>query len=143
MKFYIASRLENAEVVKRVAAVLTAAGHTQTYDWTEHGSVKGDGEVRLRQVAEAEKQGVKDADLVIVILPGGRGTHAELGMAAAAGKEIIICAENDEAFQADDRTCAFYWLYQVRQVVGPMDAWLAAILGESHWFPRVKEATHD
>jgi len=39
MKFYIASRLENADIVKRVAAVLKAAGHTHTYDWTEHGSV--------------------------------------------------------------------------------------------------------
>lgn len=128
MRFYIASKLENAETVKRVATVLKAAGHTQTYDWTQHGSVKNEGDTRLRQVAENEKQGVREADMVIVLLPGGRGTHAELGMAAAFGKDIIICAEDDQMFQTDDRTCAFYWLYCTMQVTGPMDKWLAVIL---------------
>ena len=128
MKFYIASKLENAEIVKRVAAVLKAAGHEHTYDWTEHGSVQGEGEARLREVAENERQGVLDADMVIVILPGGRGTHAELGMAAAWERPIMICAETDELFQADTHTCAFYWLYAVDRIVGPIDTWLEAIL---------------
>jgi nucleoside 2-deoxyribosyltransferase len=131
MKFYIASKLENAEMVKRVANVLKAAGWEHTYDWTEHGSVKNEGDARLAQVAEAELSGVMNADVVIVILPGGRGTHAELGMALAGrrrDKKIIICAETDDAFQLDDRTCAFYWNYGILRVVGPIDFWLAEIL---------------
>jgi nucleoside 2-deoxyribosyltransferase len=132
MKFYIASKLENAETVKRVAAVLKAAGHDHTYDWTEHGSVQKEGQERLTQVAELEKNGVKEADMIIVILPGGRGTHAELGIALGAGvKSIIICAEKDDLFQADESTCAFYWNYAVTRVTGQIDDWLTEILNQA------------
>ncbi len=131
MRFYIASRLENAEAVKKVASVLKAAGHVHTYDWTEHGSVKGEGQARLEQVAENELQGVLSAEVVIVLLPGGRGTHTELGIALGAGcTNIIICAEKDEAFQQDDRTCAFYWNTPITRIVGEMDSWLIEILSQ-------------
>ena len=46
MRFYIASGLENAETVSKLAKVLTAAGHTHTYDWTKwrmKNHVHGDG----------------------------------------------------------------------------------------------------
>lgn len=132
MKFYIASRLENSETVKRVADVLKAAGHIQTYDWTTHGSVQKEGKQRLTEVAENERAGVKDADVIIVILPGGRGTHAELGIALGSGKDhILICAENDEAFKQDERTCAFYWNYGVSHAIGQMDDWLREIFKEA------------
>lgn len=128
MKFYIANRLENAETVKRVATVLKAAGHEHTYDWTTHGSVQSEGEERLRQVAENELNGVLNADLVIVILPGERGTHTELGIALGNKKRIIICAEDDNMFLQDERTCAFYWNYGIDRLVGRIDDWLSKIL---------------
>ncbi len=109
VKFYIASKLENADQVSRVAAAMKAEGHIHTYDWTVHGSVQRDGPERLREVAEKEKQGVLDAEMVIVLFPGGRGTHAELGMAIAKNKPVILCAENDSLFLDDGNTCAFYW----------------------------------
>lgn len=128
MKFYIASKFENADMVRIVAAVLRAAGHKHTYDWTEHGSVKGQGRNRLRQVAITEVQGVLDADIVIVILPGGRGTHAELGIALAGGKRIIICSETQGPFDDSDSTCAFYWNPEVVvRCVGSVDRWLCEI----------------
>lgn len=129
MKFYIASKLENAEAVSRVARALKAAGHIHTYDWTVHGSVQDKGEQRIREVAEAEKQGVLDADVVIVILPGGRGTHAELGIALGAGnKEIVICAADNSLFSADKRTCAFYWNTGIHRVTGTEDRWVNTLL---------------
>ncbi len=128
--FYIASRLEAAAQVKRMANILVAAEHTHTYDWTAHGSVKHEGEQRIREVAGLEVQGVRDADVVIVILPGGRGTHAELGLAIATYKSVIICAADDEDFQQDERTCAFYWADKVRHVTGGMEDWLPVILWE-------------
>lgn len=134
MKFYIASRLENAEMVKRVADVLKAAGNMQTYDWTVHGSVQNEGEERIREVARAEKKGVMDAQMVIVLLPGGRGTHSELGIALGSGcPNIIICAENADMFQSDERTCAFYWDSAVTQVVGRMDEWLKTIFSQAKY----------
>lgn len=118
MKFYIASRLENAEQVKCVAHVLKTWGWEHTYDWTSHGSVQMEGEARIREVAHNEMQGVADADVVIVLLPGGRGTHAELGAAIALNKPTFIYAQSDGLFQQDGRTCAFYWNDNITRITG-------------------------
>lgn len=118
MKFYIASRLENAEDVKKLAAVLKAYNWEQTYDWTEHGSVQHEGEQKLAFVAENEMQGVREADVIIVLLPGGRGTHAELGAANVLKKPVFIWAATEDYFKHDERTCAFYWNFNVTRVVG-------------------------
>lgn len=118
MKFYIASRLENAKDVKKIALALESWGMQHTYDWTKHGSVKNEGPERIMEVAELELQGVKDADIVIVLLPGGRGTHSELGMANALNKKVFLWAETDALFLQDDRTCAFYWNSNVERIVG-------------------------
>lgn len=128
MRFYIASGLENAETVRRVAEVLKAAGHTHTYDWTEHGNVQNEGQERMTEVADLEKRGVLNADMVIVLLPGGRGTHVELGIGIGSDKDIIICAENEDLFMQDERTCAFYWGRSVRTAIGQIDEWLREIL---------------
>jgi len=140
VKFYIASSLENYAQVREVAEQLKQAGHIHTYDWTVHGSVGKEGPKRLCEVAQMEKQGVLDADIVIVILPGHRGTHAELGMAIAAGKPVLICAEKESLIAQD--TCAFYWSSCCLQCIGTQQRWIAnAILlarcvtgqkGESH-----------
>lgn len=110
MKMYIASRLENYLQVQALRDALLAAGHTITYDWTVHGSVQGQGETRLREVAALEIKGVRDADLVVVLLPGGRGTHAELGAANVLGKPVILFSNSDDPFDCYmGTTCAFYW----------------------------------
>lgn len=118
MKFYIASGLANAEMVTALAKVLKARRWKHTYDWTAHGSVKGGGVARLTEVAENEMEGVRTADIIIVLLPGGRGTHAELGGASALNKPVFIWAESDEHFRPDTQTCAFYWNRNVTRVVG-------------------------
>ncbi|MHC1695635.1 MAG: nucleoside 2-deoxyribosyltransferase [Eubacteriales bacterium] len=128
MKFYIASRLENAQTVKSVADILKAHGHQHTYDWTVHGSVCGKGKERLGEVAYKELQGVIEADVVIVILPGGRGTHTELGAALASHKQILICAEDDSFFKPDTNTCSFYWHGEARRITGPVSKWVMEIL---------------
>lgn len=108
-KFYIASRLENASRVKALKAILENQGWIHSYDWTVHGSVQNAGARVIREVAEAEARGVDDAHVVVVLLPGGRGTHTELGMAIALRKRIVILSESEEIdFGQDGRTCAFY-----------------------------------
>jgi nucleoside 2-deoxyribosyltransferase len=118
LRFYIASRLENAQQVRAVAESLKDMGWEHTYDWTVHGSVKNEGEDRIKEVAEKEMQGVRDAEIVIVLLPGGRGTHAELGAANALRIPAIVWAETDDLFCQDDRTCAFYWNSNVTRITG-------------------------
>jgi|GEM_PF-744125 len=120
IKFYIASRLENAEQVRCLAKILKMWGWEHTYDWTTHGSVQDKGETVIREVAHKEIQGVKNADIVIVLLPGGRGTHTELGAAIALDKPVFIYAPTDEFFMQDNRTCAFYWNDNITRVTGCM-----------------------
>lgn len=128
MKFYISSRLENAKIVKPLAAFLRACGMEHTYDWTKHCSVQCEGPERIAEVAELEMEGVKEADIVIVLLPGGRGTHAELGIANALDKKVFMWAENEDLFLQDDRTCAFYWNRNVERIVGDKLTLLEKIL---------------
>ena len=120
MKFYIATRLERADEQKALSAILRDFGHEHTYDWSTHGSVQSEGPDRIREVASAECRGVLDADLFICLLPGGRGTHAELGAAIAdaerqrerrqsnqvGGAKLIVIIGDDGG--VDGRTCAFY-----------------------------------
>lgn len=120
MKYYIATRLESAARAKRLEHALMAGGHLLTYDWTVHGSVQDEGPVRIREAALAEARGVMTADVVVVLLPGGRGTHVELGMAIAAGKPVILYAEDDLHFEdAAGRTCAFYHHPLVQRTTAP------------------------
>ncbi len=108
---YIATRLENHVKYGEVRDALAKIGIEISYDWTTHGPVWRSGVRVIQKTALAEMQGVEDGDFCIVILPGGRGTHVELGMALAMKKKVLVLAESPEtqAMQgAIPETCAFY-----------------------------------
>lgn len=107
MKFYIASSLGNAGNVRTIADYLQSRGWNQTYDWTEHGAVKVYDE--LSQISINEIQGVTGCDLFILLLPGKRGSHAELGAALASKKTVIILSTDQDLFYENGITCSFYW----------------------------------
>lgn len=132
MRFYLASGLENIENAKAISAKLREMGHTQTYDWTAHGDVRSQGAWRMSEVSEKEVGAVMDADLVLVLLPGARGTHTELGAALASKrtksqKEIWIYSADGSAFESNSNTCAFYWLSGVRHFTGDIQIVLDAV----------------
>lgn len=108
MKYYIATAIERAEDHRALSKALNARGWSCTYDWTAHGSVQGQGAERMAEVAEAELRGVTTADIVIVLLPGGRGTHCELGAALAARVPVVLVGHATDLFNASGRECAFY-----------------------------------
>lgn len=137
MKFYIASKLENAENVRRLAVVLVAAGWEHTYDWTAHGNVRGDGPVdlaRVRLVGRAEARAVLLADVVIVLLPGGRGTHVEMGIAIGSDdcKALWLVSSDAAVFGGTEASSTFYHLNEEdgvhRLVEDDVDAIAAALL---------------
>lgn len=121
MKFYVASGVSNADKVNLAAAALRASGHERTYDWTGHGDVsKADPEFK-RHVAASESQGVLEAELVVLLLPGRFGTHAELGMALATStnKRILLWSETPAPFDGTEGFCVFYHHPAVERVVCP------------------------
>lgn len=116
MKFYIATKLENWTAHNEVRDWLTARGHTITYDWTTHGPVWRRGLEAVNAVARAEHDGVRAAELVIVLWPGGRGTHVELGMALEAGCRVVLVSGVEGHHEASPEVCAFYHHPSVERV---------------------------
>lgn len=116
MKFYIAASLKNAAAVREYAALLKAHGWQQTYDWTENLKAE-ETQTDLAACAAAEKTGVAGADVLLLLLPGGRGAHTELGMALALGKMVFLCAEKQNAF-APPNDVAFYELPEITKLTG-------------------------
>lgn len=94
------------------------SGWEHTYDWTAHGSIKETDIETLEDIGQKEADGVKNADIVIVLTPQGRGTHVELGMAIASNKTVYIQYEDEKYFKCDDNTSTFYWLPNVIQFTG-------------------------
>jgi hypothetical protein len=118
LSFYIASKIENGDAVARLSLALRQAGHIHTYDWSVHGPVfKPDATAdqniaAMRAVSRSEMDGVARADVVVVLLPGGRGTHVEVGAALAGGKLVVLCGEFQEELTGHGEypwPCAFYY----------------------------------
>ncbi|MFS0673713.1 nucleoside 2-deoxyribosyltransferase [Ornithinibacillus sp. 179-J 7C1 HS] len=122
MKFYIASGFENKQLVQYVRDRLVEAGHIHTYDWTKN--TRATSEAALREIGTAELQAVVNSDVVIVLLPGGKGTHTELGIALGCKKEIhLFYRENLD--QATSTT--FYYVDGVQHYNGDIDHFIEKI----------------
>lgn len=105
MKIYIASGFENRDLVRNVWKELSASDVDPTYDWTLHDEEK----LGLSEIGRLEIDGVRDAVAVVVILPGFRGTHTELGAALVSGKRVLLCFEkNDQLLDRQGQPCPFY-----------------------------------
>ena len=119
MKFYIGSGMKNCELVNYYAKLLKENGWEQTYDWVKNVS----DDVSLEDMIEyatLESQGIVDSDVVIILLPAGRGAHIELGMAMALNKRVILCSTTKEEFSIEN-TVAFYELSKVVKLAGTAD----------------------
>mgnify|MGYP001208096980 CR=1 FL=1 len=121
MKIYIATRLENNGLASKLRTVILSLGHEISYDWINHGSIREKGSDLLTQTARHELEGVRTADLVIVLLPGGRGTHVELGAALTFRKNVLIWSSDEFFFMDNEDTCVFYWFPGVIRLTGPIE----------------------
>lgn len=130
MKFYIGSGLKNCKLVQSYSEILEASGWECTYDWTKY--IGGKVTMKdLTQYAKLEQQGIADSDVVIILLPAGRGAHVELGMALALGKKVFLCADSREDFSLEN-TVSFYRIPQIVQLLGSAKENIEEILKYSH-----------
>ena len=119
MDFYIGSGMKNCELVNYYAKILKENDWKQTYNWVEN--INDDVSIEdMTAYAKLESQGIIDSDVVIILLPAGRGAHIELGMALALNKKIFLCSATKEEFSIEN-TVAFYGLPNIIQLVGNAD----------------------
>lgn len=125
LKFYVGSGMKNCELVSYYAEVLKKNGWEHTYNWVEKvcDDVSLDDMVKYAQL---ESKGIEDSDVVIILLPAGRGAHIELGMALALKKKVFLCGDEEE-FDIKN-TVAFYELPSVIQLTGMRDENLKRIM---------------
>ncbi len=117
-KFYVASSFQNAEAVRFVSEQLTKKGYVQTYDWTKNKRASTIED--LKNIGQEEMQSVIEADFVIVLLPAGKGSHIELGIALGLGKKIFLYSPNNEVHHFE-KTSTFYHVSEVEIVIGTLE----------------------
>jgi hypothetical protein len=94
LKYYIATSFQNKEAHAECHRYFADMGYELTFDWTVYPFIPDP--YVLHTVATREIDAVKAADFVVVILPGGRGTHIELGAALAHAKPVFVVAPHPQ-----------------------------------------------
>ncbi len=104
MKWYVATSVKNMEAARAAMALLRAAGHEITHDWTQT-DLNLDPAVRTSAAMEcavADRHGVERAECFLLLnFPGIRAAYTEMGMAYANCQHILVvdafkegCPEN-------------------------------------------------
>jgi len=111
-RFYLATQKDSSARAAPLLDALKAQGWVRTFAWT------GDelDPHRHADIAVAELTGVREADVLIVLLPGGRGTHVEIGAALALGKPVILHAPNYDTLKKP-YPCVFHYHPSVKLLV--------------------------
>ncbi len=114
MKAYVASKFSRLVDVRRVVEKLRAIGVEVNADWTDHSAAGrvGTGLLEyLRSCAEADREGVRTADVLVMVHdPASRGGFVEFGMAAGLGKTLVVIGGR---LDYPDRAPIFYVLPEV------------------------------
>ena len=71
-------------------------------------------------IGQKEKTAVIEADIVIVLLPAGKGSHIELGIAIGNNKKIYLYSPNKEVDNLET-TSTFYQLPEIEKCFGTID----------------------
>jgi hypothetical protein len=78
---------KNIDAVRYVSEKLKSKGFIHTYDWTQNE--RASTIEQLKEIGQREKERVMEADFLIVLLPAGKGSHIEFGIALGQGKKNL------------------------------------------------------
>jgi nucleoside 2-deoxyribosyltransferase len=112
-RFYVSSRKDRSAEADALSEKLQARGWERTYKWTAHD---GEGTDAHAKAALEELEGVRKADVLIVLLPGGFGTHVEIGAALALGKSVILHSPDQETLEKP-YPCVFHHHPSVKRLI--------------------------
>jgi nucleoside 2-deoxyribosyltransferase len=112
-KFYLATRKDRVAHAEKLLEALKSRGWERTFTWA--GEDKAGAE-EYSELALAELAGVCEADVLIVLLPGGYGTHVEIGAALALGKPVILHAPDQKTLHTP-YPCVFHYHPGVKLLV--------------------------
>lgn len=124
-RFYLATRKDRESHANAISEELKARGWERTFVWTAQDSTSTD---QYALVAQEELDAIKSADLLIVLLPGGYGTHVEIGAALALGKTVILHSPDRKTLN-EPYPCVFHYHPKVKLIVSDVVS-LDAILAE-------------
>ena len=112
-------------MVRYVSMRLVGKGFIHTYDWTknERASTIED----LMEIGIQEKNAVLNSDFVIVLLPAGKGSHIEFGLALGGEKKIYLYSACDD-INNFETTSTFYHLSSVEKYIGTIDGLIDKII---------------
>lgn len=125
MNFYIASSFRNITDVRFISDRLIQQGHQLTYDWTRSERVETATE--LNRIGQLELDAVQASDYLILILPAGKGSHVELGIALAKQLPIFLCMTDATGWTGPEAS-TFYHVGDVTPCVGVVDDWVRTII---------------
>ena len=118
MKIYIGAKFGYKDKVISLSKRLEEKDIINNYNWALDLKDE-ESEEDLIESAKKELEAIKDSDCVIFLLPLGRGSHVELGMALAYGKQVILCGESADVFENDPVN--FYKLPEIIKIVDSYD----------------------
>lgn len=124
-KFYVASSFINKEAVRFVSQCLIDNNFIHTYDWTKHDRASTFDD--LKSIGNMERTAVLESDFIIIILPAGKGSHIELGIALGQGKQIYLYSP-DGAVDNLDTTSTFYHLENIEKCSGTITDLIKKVL---------------
>jgi nucleoside 2-deoxyribosyltransferase len=125
-RFFLSTRKDRSAEADALSAALKAHGWERTFAWTDQD---GAGPEAHAKVAVAELAGVREADVLVVLLPGGYGTHVEIGAALALGKPVVLHAPDRKVLETP-YLCVFHYHPGVKLLVSKVpeiDAILACM----------------
>ena len=118
MKVYIGAKFGNMDKVISLSKKLEEKGIINNYNWALDLKEE-ETEEDLIESAKKELEAIKNSDSVIFLLPLGRGSHVELGMALACNKQVILCSESAELLKNDPIN--FYKLPDIIKIIDSYD----------------------
>jgi nucleoside 2-deoxyribosyltransferase len=104
-RFYLATRKDRATEANAIAEALKAQGWERTLTWSDQ---EGASPTAHAELAQAELRAVSEAEVLIVMLPGGYGTHVEIGAALALGKPVILHTPDRKTLETP-YPCVFHY----------------------------------